>query len=125
VSVDQALVSVIVPTHKRLTFLKQTVGSILTQSYRALELIIVADGHDQDVADFVSELRDLRAKYLACPHAGRPAIPRNLGIRNARGKYIALCDDDDLWHGDKLKKQLAPMQQDGLDFTFTTCFSKH
>jgi teichuronic acid biosynthesis glycosyltransferase TuaG len=122
-SASQPLVSVIVPTHERLPYLMEAVQAILAQSYPALELLIVADGHDQDVADFVSGLQDLRAKYLACPPGGRPAIPRNFGIRHAQGEYIAFCDDDALWHRDKIQKQIALMLQERLDFTFTACSS--
>jgi teichuronic acid biosynthesis glycosyltransferase TuaG len=117
------LVSVIIPTHQRLPYLMKTVESILAQSCPAFEMIIVADGHDQEVASFVEGLQDARGKYLACPHAGRPSIPRNLGIRHAQGKYIAFCDDDDLWHKDKLQKQIDLMLQKQFDFTFTACFS--
>jgi len=119
----QPLVSAIVPTYKRLPYLTETVRAILTQSYPKLEVIIVADGDDQEVADFVSGLQDSRAKYFACPHSGRPSIPRNLGIRHAQGEYIAFCDDDDLWHRDKIEKQIGLMLQKGLCFTFTACSS--
>jgi glycosyltransferase involved in cell wall biosynthesis len=115
----QPLVSVIVPTYKRLPYLIQTVRSILDQQYTALEVFVVADGHDQDVADFVSGLADARAKYLASPHAGRPAVPRNFGISQAHGEYIAFCDDDDLWHVDKLRKQIDLMRQKQSGFSFT------
>jgi teichuronic acid biosynthesis glycosyltransferase TuaG len=122
-SAVRPLVSVIIPTYKRLPYLMETIQAILAQSYPALELLIVADGHDRDVADFVSRLRDPRAKYLACPPGGRPSIPRNFGIRHAQGEYIAFCDDDDLWHRDKIKKQITLMLQGNLDFTFTACFN--
>jgi teichuronic acid biosynthesis glycosyltransferase TuaG len=114
-------VSVIVSTHKRLPYLTETVQAILTQSYPALELLVVADGHDKDVAAFVSGLQDPRARYLACQPARRPSIPRNFGIWHAQGEYIAFCDDDDLWHSDKLQKQIALMLQERLEFTFTAC----
>jgi teichuronic acid biosynthesis glycosyltransferase TuaG len=119
----QPLVSVIVPTYKRLPYLMLTARAILAQSYPALEMLIVADGHDQDVADFVASLQDLRARYLACPPAGRPAVPRNFGIRHAQGEFIALCDDDDLWHPEKIERQLDLMLREGIDFTFTACSS--
>jgi glycosyltransferase involved in cell wall biosynthesis len=115
------LVSVIVPTHGRLPYLRETVRAILAQSYSMLEVLIIADGDDPGVASFVSSLRDGRAKYLACSHAGRPAVARNLGIHRAQGEFIAFCDDDDLWHKDKLQKQIALMRQEHLDFTFTAC----
>jgi glycosyltransferase involved in cell wall biosynthesis len=112
-------VSVIVPTHKRLPYLTETVGAILAQSYPALKLLIVADGHDQDFANFVSGLQNLRVKYLACQPAGRPSVPRNLGI--AQGEYIAFCDDDDVWHRDKIQKQIDLMLRERLDSTSTAC----
>jgi teichuronic acid biosynthesis glycosyltransferase TuaG len=121
IKLDQPLVSIIVPTHERLPYLMETVQAILAQTYAAIELLIIADGHDQDVADFVSGLLDPRVKYLACPLAGRPSIPRNFGIRHAKGEYIAFCDDDDLWYRDKLQRQMTLMIQDRLDFTFTAC----
>jgi glycosyltransferase involved in cell wall biosynthesis len=119
--IGQPLVSVIVPTHKRLPYLIQTVRAILAQSYPALEVLIVADGHDQDVADFVSDLKDPRLEYLACPPAGRPAVPRNFGLRHASGEYIALCDDDDLWHREKIQKQIDLMRRERIDLSFTAC----
>jgi glycosyltransferase involved in cell wall biosynthesis len=115
------LVSVIVPTFKRLPFLALTAQAILAQSYPTLELLIVADGQDQDVADFVASLQDPRARYLACPPAGRPAVPRNFGMRHAQGEYIALCDDDDVWHREKIQKQMDLMLRERIDFTFTAC----
>jgi glycosyltransferase involved in cell wall biosynthesis len=117
----QPLVSVIVPTYKRVPYLRETARTILAQRHAALELFVVADGHDQDVADFVSGLQDPRAKYLACPFGGRPAIPRNFGIKHAQGEFIALCDDDDLWHESKLQRQITLMTEKRLDFTFTAC----
>jgi teichuronic acid biosynthesis glycosyltransferase TuaG len=116
------LVSVIVPTYKRLPYLAQTVRSILQQQYSALELLVIADGHDQEVADFVSSLADNRASYLASPHAGRPSVPRNVGIAQAKGDYIAFCDDDDLWETEKLQKQVDLMTRGEAGFSFTGSF---
>jgi glycosyltransferase involved in cell wall biosynthesis len=118
---DEPLISVIVPTFKRPPYLAETVRAILAQSYPALEVLIVSDGDDQDVADYVAGLNDVRAKYLASAHAGRPAIPRNLGIRQAQGDYIAFCDDDDVWHADKLQRQMSFMRRKRSDFSFTAC----
>lgn len=115
------LVSVVVPTHNRLPYLEATLRSILGQRYGEFEALVVADGDDQRVADLVSQLDDPRAKYLACPFGGRPAIPRNFGIRHSRGEFIAFCDDDDLWHEDKLLKQIGLMIERRVDFTFTAC----
>jgi glycosyltransferase involved in cell wall biosynthesis len=120
-NIEQPLVSVVVPTHKRLQFLKLTVRAILAQSYSALEVLVIADGDDKDVSGFVDSLRDPRVKYLACPPAGRPAVPRNFGIRHAQGEFIALCDDDDLWHPEKIRRQMDLMLNERIGLTFTAC----
>jgi len=118
---DQPLISVVVPTHNRLSYLGETLRSILAQRYNQLEVLVVADGHDQRVADLVAQLRDPRAKYLSCQFAGRPAVPRNFGIQHSQGEFIAFCDDDDLWHVDKLHRQISLMNERRADFTFTAC----
>jgi teichuronic acid biosynthesis glycosyltransferase TuaG len=121
-SETQSLVSVIVPTYRRVPYLIQTVQSILSQTYATFELLIVADGHDQEVAEFVSGLADDRVIYLACPHAGRPSVPRNCGIERSRGEYIAFCDDDDLWEKEKLAKQISLMKDNEVGFSYTASF---
>ena len=100
------VISVIVVTYNRLDYLKLTIESILSQSYRALEVIVVGDGHQPDVDGYVNQHQDLRISYFHVDHCGYPAKGRNLGIQNSRGSLIAFCDDDDIWASDKLAKQL-------------------
>lgn len=115
------LVSVIVPTRDRLPLLKQTVQSILRQTYREMEVFIVADGHQPEVEAYLRSLADPRVEYVAAPPTGRPALARNEGICRARGEFIAFCDDDDLWLPYKLERQIGFMLSAGVDFTFTAC----
>ena len=72
---DQPLISVVVPTRNRLSYLGETLRSILAQRYNQLEVLVVADGHDQRVADLVTQLRDPRAKYLSCQLLAGPQYP--------------------------------------------------
>lgn len=106
------LVSVIVPTYKRQDYLVLTLQSILAQTHRDVELLVVADGHDELTETVVRDLSDSRAKYLFTPHAGFPAVPRNEGLRNSQGSLLAFCDDDDIWHPTKLAEQI-PVLRDG------------
>ncbi|MEL6059572.1 MULTISPECIES: glycosyltransferase family 2 protein [unclassified Methylobacterium] len=113
------LVSIIIPTRLRLHFLQLTVDAIRAQTYHNFELIVVADGHQQDVCAYIQSLQDPRITYAASQFAGRPSVVRNFGIRLAKGEFIAFCDDDDLWLPDKLATQVAFMEQRGIDFCFT------
>ena len=99
--------------------LRLTVESIRAQTYPNFELIVVADGHQQDADDFIQSLQDSRITYVACPFAGRPSVVRNFGIQRAKGEFIALCDDDDLWLPEKLITQVEFMERRGIDFCFT------
>lgn len=104
------LVSVVVPTHRRLPFLAKAVNSILEQSYNKIELLVVADGHDEEVKEYLESLDDGRVKYLTCQHYGSPAGPRNTGIATAKGYFVAFCDDDDWWEKTKLEKQVKAFE---------------
>lgn len=113
------LVSIVIPTWKRLSFLKLTVEAIRAQTHENFELFVVADGHQPDVEDHLVSLGDARVTYFACAFAGRPSVARNLGIRHCKGEFVALCDDDDVWLPEKLATQVAMMEQRGIDFSFT------
>ncbi len=101
------LVSVIIPVYNRFEMAKEAVASVLGQSLRDLELIIVDDGS----IDMTSLLPtyfndDLRVKYIKIEHSGMPGFVRNEGVDIAQGKYIAFLDSDDLWVSSKLEKQV-------------------
>ncbi|MFQ5865343.1 MAG: glycosyltransferase [bacterium] len=100
--------SVIIPTYNRLPFLKEAVESVLNQSYRNLELILVDDGSTDGTKDFAAKLGN-RIKYVYKKNGG-PSSARNRGIREAGGRFITFLDSDDLWHKDKLKVEIEFMQ---------------
>ncbi len=97
-------VSVIVPVYNGATFLRETVGSVLGQTYAASEVIVVDDGSsdasDQVVAEFPA------VRYLRKANGG-PASARNLGITASSFEFLAFIDQDDLWHPAKLERQIA------------------
>lgn len=126
-TVDDPLVSVVVPTYNRPDFLVKTMRSILDQTHRNIELIVVSNGKNDENKEAVKHIGDARVRYVDQDNSGGPSSPRNHGMRLATGKYIAVCDDDDLWLPDKLEKQITAMQADpacGLCYTHMTFFDE-
>jgi GT2 family glycosyltransferase len=103
------VVSVIIPTHNRWPLVGEAIESVLKQSYRDFELIVIDDGSTDDtsrrVAEFGSHLRLIRQ-----PQKGVSAA-RNRGVAAARGRYLAFLDSDDLWLAEKLKVQTGFMEE--------------
>jgi glycosyltransferase involved in cell wall biosynthesis len=127
---DKALVSVIVPAFNASGSIRQTLNSVLAQTYRKIEVIVVddcsSDGTSAIVEEFVT--RDARFQLVRQSNAGVGAA-RNTAIRKARGKYIAPLDADDFWFPEKLEKQVACLEQcddkTGLVYCWSTLVDKH
>jgi len=101
---DNEMISVIIPTYNRVHHLKKAVSSVIDQSYRNIDIVIVDDGSTDDTRSYVRSLNsDIR--YIAIPHSGVSAA-RNRGIEAASGEWIAFLDSDDYWHRNKLERQL-------------------
>lgn len=113
-------VSVVMATYNRANLIRETIYSILGQTFSDLELIIVCDGSTDGTEMQVTSLDDPRIKFCKQPNSGRPAIPRNFGIRAAKGKYVAFCDDDDPWLPEKLEKQLESFDE-GISCVASDC----
>lgn len=103
------LVSVIVPTHNRADLVGDALRSILTQTFRDFEIIVVDNGSTDGTDKVIAALHDPRIRYHWQENSGLPANSRNVGIGMARGRYVAFLDSDDLWTARKLDDQLAVM----------------
>jgi glycosyltransferase involved in cell wall biosynthesis len=103
------IVSVIIPTYNRTDFLKLTLQSVFNQTYQNFEIIVVDDGTSTDENILLCQTFE-KVKYIRIENWGGPAKPRNVGIREARGKYISFVDDDDLWLSNKLERQVAILE---------------
>lgn len=101
------LVSVILPTHNRATTLRRAIDSVLVQTHRELELIVIDDGSTDDTQALLASYRDSRLKILNPGRLGSAAKARNHGLQHARGEFIAFQDSDDVWLIEKLERQLA------------------
>jgi glycosyltransferase involved in cell wall biosynthesis len=109
------MVSVIITTYNRRSFLKAAVLSVLVQDYKDKEVIIVDDGSTDDS---FKELEDLPVQYIWKENGGISSA-RNKGIEVARGSYIAFLDVDDLWKKKKLSTQMTMMYEEGYEISYT------
>ncbi|MFX1394814.1 MAG: glycosyltransferase family 2 protein [Promethearchaeota archaeon] len=103
---ENKLVSVITPTHNRANIIKEAINSVLNQTYKNFEYIIVDNGSTDNTEEIVRSFKDERIKYIWQENSGSPAGSRNTGMMAATGYYIAFCDSDDLWLPQKLEKQI-------------------
>lgn len=106
----EALVSVVIPTHNRAELVVRAIRSVLAQTYRNLECIVVDDASTDHTSDAVCTMPDSRLIYLRHQQAKQASATRNTGIAAAKGEYIAFLDDDDEWSPEKLVKQVALLQ---------------
>jgi glycosyltransferase involved in cell wall biosynthesis len=104
-AVPETAVSVIVPLYNARDVIRDTIESVLAQTYCDYEIVVVDDGSSDESAE-VLHVYSKRLRYIRQPNGG-VAQARNRGIAAARGRYIALLDHDDLWEPDKLAKQVA------------------
>lgn len=98
-------VSAIITTYNRPDFLRKAIKSVLAQTYHDFELLILDNSSAIDTEKTVKEFNDARIRYIKHQPLGI-AQARNLGVREAKGKFIAFLDDDDKWLLDKLESQL-------------------
>ena len=112
-------ISVIVTTYNRPKLLKETLDSILNQTYVDFELIVVDNNSNYDFFKLIESFNDNRIIAYQNENDGVIAVNRNFGIRKSKGKYIAFCDDDDTWTLDKLKSQLKYLKNDKFDLIYS------
>lgn len=116
----EELVSVIIPTYNREKTLMKSINSVLTQSYKNFELIIVDDNSIDSTESLILNIQDKRVRYIKNNTNLGPSEARNVGIKNSKGNYIAFHDSDDFWVENKLEKQMHLIKSDsqlGLVYT--------
>lgn len=114
-------VSVITPVYNAEKFLKETIDSVLKQSYKDFEYLLIDDCSTDNSPEIVKAYaeKDSRVKYIKLQENSGAAVARNTGLEHAQGRYIAFVDSDDLWYPEKLEKQLTFMQENNEAFTYT------
>ena len=114
------LVSIIMPSYKCGRFICESIKSVQAQTYQDWELIIVDDCSDDDTIDVVLGLKnnDERISLYQNSSNSGAAVSRNTALKNAKGRWIAFLDSDDLWEPTKLEKQIKFMEKNGYAFSY-------
>lgn len=114
-------VTAIIPTRNRHKVICRAVQSVLNQTYKSLEVIVVVDGPDLPTVNMLRNLQEPRLQIIALEQNVGVSEARNIGVCHARGEWIALLDDDDEWLPDKVAKQIALLANVASDTNFVAC----
>lgn len=114
------LVSVVIPMYNSGKYITPSIMSALNQTYKNIEVLVIDDCSKDNSVEVVEGLskKDGRVRCFPLEKNGGAAVARNKGIKEARGRYIAFLDSDDLWASDKIEKQLALMNEKKAVFAF-------
>lgn len=119
-------ISIITPTYNSGKFINRTITSVLNQTHKDWEFLIVDDCSTDNTIEIVNKFikQDSRIKLLKNTiNSGGPALPKNIGIENASGEYVAFLDHDDEWLPEKLEKQLKVFEESKSDILgLVSCF---
>lgn len=121
----QDLVSIIMPSYNCGQFVEETIRSVQAQTYQNWEIIFMDDCSTDDTIRIVSAMRDEDKRihlYQNISNLGA-ALSRNIALREAKGRWIAFLDSDDLWEPEKLEKQIRFMEENNYKFSYT-CYSE-
>ena len=98
------LISIVIPTYNRSAELKRALKSVLSQTYKNFEVIVVDNNSIDNTDTMLKNLNDQRIRLLKINNNGIIAASRNMGINASNGEWIAFLDSDDWWHSNKLEK---------------------
>ena len=112
------LISVIIPTYNRSKLITKAIESVLNQTYKNLEVIVIDDCSIDNTEDVIKKINDKRLKYIKLDSNKGACYARNVGIKNAKGKYIAFQDSDDEFYPEKLEKQYNNLLKKKSDLDF-------
>lgn len=115
---EHPLVTVVIPVCNREKTILRAINSVLWQTYKNIELIVVDDGSTDATVEVVENCKDDRIQVIRLAHNHGANYARNRGIEQARGEFIAFQDSDDEWLEDKLDRQISYMIKEGLRASF-------
>lgn len=115
---NEPLVSVIIPTYNRGRLILDSINSVLNQTYKNIELIVVDDCSTDDTEETVKSIDDSRIKYIKLEKNSGACVARNKGIEISRGEFIAFNDSDDLWLPEKINSQLDFLYENNAEISF-------
>lgn len=118
----ESVVSVVIPTYRRLELVQRAVQSALSQTLSAVEVIVVIDGPDEAVRSRLVEIGDTRLKIIELPTNQGSRAARNAGIAAAQSQWVAFLDDDDEWMPQKLELQLEAVRKSQYALPIASCY---
>ena len=117
---NKGLVSIVMPSYNTAKYIEEAIVSVLNQTYPYWELIVVDDCSTDSTEKVLKQyLMDNRIHFLKNEKNSGAAVSRNYALREAKGKWIAFLDSDDLWLPEKLEKQIGFMLSNGYHFSYT------
>ena len=111
-------ISIIIPTYNRANLITRSINSVLNQTYNNIEVLVIDDGSTDNTKNEINKIKDSRIRYIKLRKRRRANFARNIGIKKSFGEYITFQDSDDIYHKDKLEKQLNNLiiNKSDLDF---------
>ncbi|UCG51910.1 MAG: glycosyltransferase family 2 protein [Candidatus Latescibacterota bacterium] len=119
------LVSIVLPTHNRATVLPRAIQSVLDQSYKRFELIVIDDGSTDDTCDVVKSFGDPRIRLLPLEKNVGSSAARNRGLQMAKGSFVAFQDSDDVWYPEKLSRDIYTLESSHGRVGVCVCSYRH
>ena len=109
---NKKLITVIIPTYNRAHKIENALNSLILQTFKDFNVIIIDDGSTDNTKNIVKSYQNkLNINYIYCNNSGGPARPRNIGLYKSNTKYVAFLDSDDWWSNDKLYISLKTLQK--------------
>lgn len=127
---NNPLVSVIIPTYKRVDFLERAIKSVLNQTYRNIEIVVVDDNNSDTeyrvetsklMKKYVSYYSNI--KYIMLDKNSGGCVARNTGLQETTGKYVNFLDDDDIFYPEKIEKQVSKFENSTEPLAVVGCFA--
>lgn len=112
-------IDIIIPLYNSEKFIKETINSVLNQSYKNFTIYIINDCSTDKSLEILNKLKIKNISIINLKKNMGPAFCRNLGLRKSKNDYICFLDSDDLWHRDKLQNQVKFMKNYNLNFSYT------
>ena len=117
-----ARVTVLIPTYNWSSVLPYSIGSVLRQTFRDFELLVVGDGCTDDSERVVASINDPRVRWINLPHNTRhQSGPNNVGLAEARGEIVAYLGHDDLWLPHHLESHVRALDASGAELAYSLC----
>lgn len=115
---NNSKISIILPTYNREKIISNSIKSCLQQTYNPIEIIVIDDCSTDNTKKIIKDFKDIRIKYIKLLTHKGASYSRNIGIKKAKGSYIAFIDSDDIFLPEKLKIQFQNLNKINSDFDF-------